>query len=42
MVREKLIKSDKIKHLVSRGKVREVLNLITLVSIMCGKHSRDQ
>ena len=28
-------------YLVSRGKVREFLNLITVVSIMCGKHSHD-
>ena len=29
-------------YLVSREKVRELLNLITVVSIMCGKHSHDQ
>ena len=29
-------------YLVSRGIVREFLNLITVVTIMCGKHSHDQ
>jgi len=29
-------------YLVSPGKVRGFLNLITVVSIMCGRHSHDQ